>query len=139
MVIKLPRSRESTPVAVTPPSTTLGTCILFEYKISCKIRLRYIRIHQDTCILQDTRRIHQIRILITNPPKLDNNPAPRSLGMGVGDIHELHVHLSHAHSPIGSPRSLGSEAMATRSEYSVRLDSNCSTRSSLHYGTLLDS
>jgi hypothetical protein len=24
MVIKLPRSRESTPVAVTPPSTTLG-------------------------------------------------------------------------------------------------------------------
>ena len=25
MVIKLPRSRESTPVAVTPPSTTLAT------------------------------------------------------------------------------------------------------------------
>ena len=27
MVIKLPRSRESTPVAVTPPSTTLG-CVM---------------------------------------------------------------------------------------------------------------
>ena len=29
MVIKLPRSRESTPVAVTPPSTTLGASTLY--------------------------------------------------------------------------------------------------------------
>ena len=40
MVIKLPRSRESTPVAFTPPSTTLGlslpaTCDCRTLKMTC--------------------------------------------------------------------------------------------------------
>ena len=38
MVIKLPRSRESTPVAVTPPSTTLDDVVMW-----IKPRLRAIQ------------------------------------------------------------------------------------------------
>ena len=55
------------------------TCILFECNRACKIRLGYIKIHQDTCILQDTRRIHQDTYPDNNPPQLDNKPpAPRA-------------------------------------------------------------
>ena len=38
MVIKLPRSRESTPVAVTPPSTSLVQDETFNFLVFRKIR-----------------------------------------------------------------------------------------------------
>ena len=60
--------------------------VKMEFNRACKIRSGYIKIHQDTCILQDTRRIHayiRIRILITNPPKLDNKPPQTPPGWGV--------------------------------------------------------
>ena len=52
------------------------TCIHLECNRACKIRLGYIKIHQDTCIhaciLQDTRRdCHQDTYLIGNVPKDD--------------------------------------------------------------------
>ena len=50
------------------------TCILLEFNRACKIRSGYIKIHQDTCILQDTRRIHQDTYPDNKPPKLDNKP-----------------------------------------------------------------
>jgi hypothetical protein len=57
------------------------TCILLECNRAFKIHLRYIRIHEGymypTGYTQDTSRYIRIRILITNPPKLDNKP-PRS-------------------------------------------------------------
>ena len=56
------------------------TCILFECNRACKIRLGYIKIHQDTCILQDTRRIHQDTYPDNNPPKLDNKPPQTRVG-----------------------------------------------------------
>ena len=51
------------------------TCILLECNRACKIRLGYIRIHQDTCILQDTRKIHQDTYPIGNVPKKDRKCA----------------------------------------------------------------
>jgi len=58
------------------------TCILLECNRAFKIHLRYIRIHEGymypSGYTQDTSRYIRIRILITNPPKLDNKP-PRSL------------------------------------------------------------
>ena len=51
------------------------TCILLECNSACKIRLGYIRIHQDTCILQDTRKIHQDTYPIGNVPKKDRKCA----------------------------------------------------------------
>jgi hypothetical protein len=57
------------------------TCILLECNRAFKIHLRYIRIHEGymypSGYTQDTSRYIRIRILITNPPKLDNKP-PRS-------------------------------------------------------------
>ena len=61
------------------------TCILLECNRAFKIHLRYIRIHEGymypSGYTQDTSRYIRIRILITNPPKLDNKP-PRSPSLG---------------------------------------------------------
>jgi hypothetical protein len=57
------------------------TCILLECNRAFKIHLGYIRIHErymyPSGYTQDTSQYIRIRILITNPPKLDNKP-PRS-------------------------------------------------------------
>jgi len=54
------------------------TCILLECNRAFKIHLGYIRIHErymyPSGYTQDTSQYIRIRILITNPPKLDNNP-----------------------------------------------------------------
>jgi hypothetical protein len=54
------------------------TCILLECNRAFKIHLRYIRIHErymyPSGYMQDTSQYIRIRILITNPPKLDNKP-----------------------------------------------------------------
>jgi hypothetical protein len=54
------------------------TCILLECNRAFKIHLRYIRIHErymyPSGYTQDTSQDIRIRILITNPPKLDNKP-----------------------------------------------------------------
>ena len=54
------------------------TCILLECNRAFKIHLRYIRIHEGymypSGYTQDTSQYIRIRILITNPPKLDNKP-----------------------------------------------------------------
>ena len=53
MVIKLPRSRESTPVAVTPPSTSQGYT-----KTQAKTVNRYTEIHSVSDSQADTHQIH---------------------------------------------------------------------------------
>ena len=72
------------------------TCILLECNRAFKIHLRYIRIHEGymypSGYTQDTSRYIRIRILITNPPKLDNKPprsqqAARGECLGVGAMH----------------------------------------------------
>jgi hypothetical protein len=54
------------------------TCILLECNRAFKIHLGYIRIHErymyPSGYTQDTSQYIRIRILITNPPKLDNKP-----------------------------------------------------------------
>ena len=44
----------------------------------------YIRIHQDTCILQDTRKIHQDTYPIGNVPKKDRKCARSQISRGIG-------------------------------------------------------
>ena len=54
------------------------TCILLEFNRAFKIHLRYTKIHPryvySTRYTRDTSGYIRIRILITNPPKLDNKP-----------------------------------------------------------------
>ena len=49
MVIKLPRSRESTPVAVTPPSTTLGTIAFRRDSSATRARSASAKRHWCSC------------------------------------------------------------------------------------------
>jgi hypothetical protein len=67
------------------------TCILLECNRAFKIHLGYIRIHErymyPSGYTQDTSQYIRIRILITNPPKLDNNP-PLTRARG-GQLYEL--------------------------------------------------
>ena len=79
------------------------TCILLECNRAFKIHLGYIRIHErymyPSGYTQDTSQYIRIRILITNPPKLDNKPPLTPRG-GARKVCLFGLLLSHRTVPL---------------------------------------